>query len=46
MAFALKFGVPLIGLQSWSFSDRIQLVETPEEAVVLAIELAARRIVP
>lgn len=46
MAFALKFGVPLISLQSWSFSDQIHFAETPEEAVTLAFELSARRIVP
>lgn len=43
MAFSLKFGVPLIGLRSWSFSDRIHPVETADEAVALALELASRR---
>jgi uncharacterized protein (TIGR00725 family) len=33
IAFCLKFGVPVIGLQTWSVHPDITHVDTPEEAV-------------
>lgn len=39
IAYALQLGIPVIGLRTWEFSDEIQIVETPEEAVALAVRL-------
>jgi len=46
VAFALKLGKPVVGLDTWELSKRgrpveaIQRVETPEEAVAEALRLA------
>lgn len=33
IAFALKEGIPIVGLKSWEISEKIIVVRTPEEAV-------------
>lgn len=49
IAFALRLGVPVVGLKTWSVAKDgktdggIHPVETPEEAVALAIRLASAR---
>jgi len=49
IAFALRLGVPVVGLQTWSllrdglFDEGIQTAQTASEAVALAIRLAAER---
>lgn len=40
IAFALKTGVPVIGLNSWPI-DGVEVVESPEEAVARALAEAA-----
>jgi predicted Rossmann-fold nucleotide-binding protein len=46
ISFALKNGIPVIGLNTWSFSrdnvpdNSIILIEDPVEAAKLAVELA------
>ncbi len=48
MAFALKMGVPLVGIKTWKLSSdfapypEIHRVEDPKEAVRLAIKLGER----
>jgi uncharacterized protein (TIGR00725 family) len=48
VAFALKLGKPVVGLQTWELAksgrpvDAITRVETPAEAVARALELAER----
>ena len=51
IAFALKTGVPVVGLDTWVLAkegrtdpDRIVRVATPEEAVETALQLARSRI--
>lgn len=39
VAFALKEGVPVVGLETWEVSEQIVAAETPEEAVEKAFEL-------
>ncbi|HDL18276.1 MAG TPA: TIGR00725 family protein [Bacteroidetes bacterium] len=41
IAYALQLGIPVIGLRTWEFTDKIQIVETPEEAVGLAVSMLA-----
>jgi uncharacterized protein (TIGR00725 family) len=41
IAFAVKLGVPVVGLGSWNVFPEIEQVETPEAAVSRALELAA-----
>jgi uncharacterized protein (TIGR00725 family) len=49
IAFALRLGVPVVGLQTWSMvrngkvDQGIHVAETPEEAVAMAIKLAVTR---
>jgi len=43
IAFCLKLGVPLIGIQSWNVDSALQSVDTPEEAVDLAFRLIENR---
>ena len=49
IAFALRLGVPVVGLKTWSVAkdgqtdEGIHTVETPEEAVALALCLASAR---
>ena len=38
IGFALQFGVPVVGLQTWDVSAVIPQVATAEEAVTLALE--------
>lgn len=40
ISFALKSGVPVVGLDTWSVSEKIIACETPEEAVRNALDLA------
>lgn len=40
IAFALKFGRPVVSLLSWQVDPRIQQAETPEQAVALALSQA------
>lgn len=46
IAFALRLGVPVVGLHTWALSrggqvdPGIRVVETPEDAVALAVKLA------
>jgi uncharacterized protein (TIGR00725 family) len=48
IAFALKIGVPVVGLKTWQLHRRgrpveaFKAVQTPEEAVSTALELARR----
>jgi len=42
IALALKTGVPVVGLETWSISDDVVRAEGPEEAVAAAIRLAER----
>jgi uncharacterized protein (TIGR00725 family) len=48
IAFALRLGVPVVGLQTWSVVQNgnadqgIHVARTPEEAVELAVKLATR----
>jgi uncharacterized protein (TIGR00725 family) len=52
VAFALKLGKPVVGLQTWELSKRgriveaITRVETPEEAVSEALRAAERARIP
>ncbi len=43
ISFALKSGIPVIGLDTWDVSEEIIKCETPEEAVRTAFELSSRR---
>jgi len=49
IAFALRLGVPVVGLQTWSVVQNgktdqgIHVAETPKEAVEMAIRLAVTR---
>ncbi len=40
ISFALKSGVPVVGLDTWGVSEKIIACETPEEAVGKALALA------
>ena len=40
IAFALRLGVPIIGLNTWEVSSEIKTASTPKEAVKLAYNLA------
>lgn len=48
IAFALRLGVPVVGLQTWSVVQNgttdpgIHVANTPKEAVAMALKLAAR----
>jgi uncharacterized protein (TIGR00725 family) len=43
IAFALRLEIPVVGIKTWDVSSEIKQAEDPGEAVVLAVELAARR---
>lgn len=43
ISFALKSGIPVIGLDTWDVSEEIIRCETPEEAVRTAFELSPLR---
>ena len=43
ISFALKSGIPVIGLDTWDVSKEIIKCETPEEAVKTAFELSSFR---
>ncbi len=43
ISFALKSGIPVIGLDTWDVSEEIIKCETPEEAVRTALELSPLR---
>ena len=43
ISFALKSGIPVIGLDTWDVSEEIIKCETPEEAVRTAFELSPLR---
>ncbi len=38
IAIALKTGIPCIGIQTWDIDSRIISIQTPDEAVQIAIE--------
>ncbi len=40
ISFCLKFGVPVVGLQTWTVSPEIILADSPEDAVSKAISAA------
>ena len=40
IAFAIRLGVPIIGLNTWEVSSEIKSVTTPKEAVDMAFDLA------
>lgn len=40
IAFALKLGIPIIGINTWEVSSEIKIVSSPKEAVDLAFDLA------
>lgn len=40
IAFALRLGVPIIGLNTWEVSSEIKSASTPKEAVKMAYNLA------
>ncbi|MGH7900506.1 MAG: TIGR00725 family protein [Thermodesulfobacteriota bacterium] len=40
IAFALRLGVPIIGLNTWEVSSEIKTASTPKEAVKMAYNLA------
>jgi uncharacterized protein (TIGR00725 family) len=42
VALALKTGVPVVGLGSWTQFQGVASADTPEEAVALALQLAQR----
>ena len=50
IAFALRLGVPVVGLQTWSVAQNgkadegIHVAKAPEEAVKMALELAAKSV--
>ncbi len=39
LAFCLKFGVPVVGLQSWEAISELPRAESPEAAVEMALKL-------
>ena len=43
IAFALKLGIPIIGINTWEVSSEIKIVSSPKEAVDLAFDLANNR---
>ena len=43
IAFALKLGIPIIGIKTWDVSAEIKKVSSPKEAVDLAFDLARNR---
>ena len=43
IAHAVKMGIPVVAVASWSEIDEIEHVDSPEEAVARAFDLAARR---
>lgn len=43
ISFALKSGIPVIGLDTWDVSEEIIKCETPEEAVRTAFDLSSLR---
>lgn len=43
ISFALKSGIPVIGLDTWDVSEEIIKCETPQEAVRTAFELSSLR---
>lgn len=43
ISFALKSGIPVIGLDTWDVSEEIIKCETPEQAVRTAFELSSLR---
>jgi uncharacterized protein (TIGR00725 family) len=43
IAFALKLGIPVIGINTWEVSADIKSAATPKEAVDLAFSLAGHR---
>jgi len=42
VALALKMGIPVVGLKSWSHLDGVVAAESPDEAVSLALSWAER----
>jgi TIGR00725 family protein len=44
IAFALKLGIPVVGINTWEVSPDIKRVQTPKEAVDMAFSLAGSRI--
>ncbi|MDI6839953.1 MAG: TIGR00725 family protein [bacterium] len=42
LAFAIQLGVPVVGLKTWEIDLPIERVNTPKEAVELAIKLAKK----
>jgi uncharacterized protein (TIGR00725 family) len=48
IGFALRIGTPVVGLSTWELSnqgevsDAVEVVETPQEAVERAVQLAGR----
>ena len=40
IAFALKIGIPVIGINTWDVSPKIKKVSSPKQAVDMAFELA------
>lgn len=40
IAFALKIGIPIIGIKTWDVSSEIKKVSSPKEAVDMAFDLA------
>lgn len=43
IAFALKLGIPVIGINTWEVSPEVKKVTTPKEAVDLAFTFACSR---
>jgi uncharacterized protein (TIGR00725 family) len=43
IAFALKIGIPVIGIKTWDVSPEIKKVSSPKEAVDMAFDLARIR---
>lgn len=43
IAFALKLGIPIVGIKTWDVSSEIQKVSSPKEAVDMAFDLARTR---
>jgi uncharacterized protein (TIGR00725 family) len=40
IAFALKLGIPIVGIRTWDVSSEIKRVSNPKEAVDMAFDLA------
>lgn len=41
IAFALKLGIPIVGIKTWDVSSEIKRVSSPKEAVDMAFDLAS-----